>query len=150
MVPLDWKYKLALLTKLEWKHLPCKPDLWVANFLSSDCIVIRIIDVIVSWDNKLEQGAVGKISKYEALVAIIIDHIMLTYGRLPDIKVVPIVVGARGAIPADWDQRMRDLKLVAEGNKLACSCSRAALKGTQVVHSVWSKQWRIIQNAQEL
>ena len=149
MVPEDWKHQLRLITKANWDRLPCKPDLIVANYLAADKITIRIMDVIISWDTRLGEGAEHKIQKYAPMCAIIRDHIIRTTDYNPDIKVVPIVIGVRGTIPADWHMRMIDLKLTAESTALAVRCSKEALHGSCVIYNVWNEHYRKMERAKK-
>ena len=66
------------------------------------------------------------------------EHWLLTRGHTPDVRVVPIVIGACGSIPADWFSRLADLEATeANGAALAKKLSAAIIEQSAAMFYKW-------------
>ena len=118
-----------------------KPDLIISNDVAPGKFKVRIIDFQIAFEDNLEQAKDSKINHYNPLKAVIMDHLFAeNNNKLPDVQVVPIIVGARGGIPKDWHT---DLALVAttptHTASLAEQLSAAAIKGSHMICMSWLK-----------
>ena len=81
-----------------------RPDLVEVDKKERSC---KIIDFAVSGDNKIEEKEKDKIEKYQDLER---DLQKIWYVR---VKVIPLVVGSLGAIPKQFDNRLKQIGITA-------------------------------------
>jgi hypothetical protein len=138
MIPKDWKHRVMVLTPAGQRPAT-KPDQIIANILSKDKIEVCIIEMAISWENCLEETEERKRGKYEPLAAVITDFLSQTYGRIPSVKVVPLVIGARGTIMNTWSDHMKDLRL-NKSKELALKLSAETLTKSAHMYFQWSEK----------
>ncbi|KMQ84511.1 r2 protein [Lasius niger] len=89
---------------IEYKGERFKPDLVILNEEK-----LLVLDVTVRYENKnfLAEGAREKIEKYKNIA-----HKLKTDFKVRKAKVVPIVIGSKGALPTGTIDMLRQLKVL--------------------------------------
>ena len=136
-VPSNWKELLGRRLP-DRPHLPTRPDLILIDDLVDSKTRIRIIDFKIAWDVNMLLDGDDKVVKYQPLADMMAEHWLLTRGHTPDVRVVPIVIGACGSIPADWFSRLADLEATeANGAALAKKLSAAIIEQSAAMFYKW-------------
>lgn len=146
LVPTDWKHRVMVLTPAGQRPAT-KPDQIIANILSKDKMEVCIIEMAIAWESCMEEVEERKRGKYEPLAAVITDFLSKKYERIPSVKVVPLVIGARGTIMNTWNDRMRDLRL-DKSRALAINLSAEVLTKSAHMYFQWSEKARLIETLQ--
>ena len=95
-----------------------KPDLTLLNETASKDILIRIVDVAVSYDDdgNLARAEELKVEKYEPVRKAIMERAATEeWGRGVDVQIVPLVVGVLGVVQHNWVHNMS--KLLVPGDE---------------------------------
>ena len=80
----------------------------------------------------------AKVEKYQPLADLMREHWLHTRGFAPDVRVVPIVIGACGSIPSDWYHKLADLEATeAKGAALAKQLSAIAIEQSAAMFYKW-------------
>ena len=90
-------------------------------------------------------AATSKREHYKALKAVIHDHLSKMPGRIPDVLIIPLVIGARGGIQEDWHDTMAQLVPSAQGSsKLAKQLSELMLEESRMIYSMWTNHYNMV------
>ena len=137
MVPEDWRRRVEALTPHGTPGT--KPDLIIANAVAPGKFKVRIIDFQVAFEDNLEFAKESKKRHYGPLEAVIKDHLFAENNNsTPDVKVVPIIVGARGGIPDDWHEGLALLATTPSNTAaLAEKLSITAIRGSHKIYMTW-------------
>ena len=137
LIQASWKEDLATLLP-EREHLPFRADIILADDLVYSKLRVRIVDFKIAWDSNMVDDGEAKVEKYQPVADMITRFCTQQYGYVPDVRVVPIVIGACGSIPADWYERMADLEATEAGAaKLAKTLSTIIIEESASIFYGW-------------
>lgn len=125
------------------EHLPLRPDVVLADDLVYSKLRVRIVDFKIAWDANMTEDSEVKVKKYQPLADMITRFCTQRYGHTPDVRVVPIVIGTCGSIPADWYVRMADLEATEAGAaKIAKTLSTTIIEESSNIFYGWTSDAR--------
>ena len=138
LIQASWKEDLAALLP-EREHLPFRADVILADDLVYSKLRVRIVDFKIAWDSNMVDDGDAKVDKYQPVADMITRFCTQQYGYVPDVRVVPIVIGACGSIPADWYERLADLEATEAGAaKLAKTLSTTIIEESANIFYGWT------------
>jgi hypothetical protein len=90
------------------------------------------------------------LTNYRPLAAIITNFMLAAGCRDPDVQVVPIIIGARGAIPSGWSSAIQTLKLEGTPHQqLAARLSALAIEGSTSTFYAWKEESEMVEHILE-
>jgi hypothetical protein len=139
LVGKNWKHKIPFEMIIDRDGIMrqgrhTKPDLILADLLSSKRCVVLIIDFTIVVEYMFEASAAEKIRRYQFLVQAILDWLGPGDHR---VEVVPITVGRSGIPPPDWGQICSKLKLACTPRHMWNLVQSSIMESNSQMFSSW-------------